>query len=174
MVLKFTELHDQQPGIIAFMLKRSYAEIVSSDPEQWGPEEAKWEEFDREVFEHPETVGACVFLSWFDDRLVGFASYDPRGKPDFGIIGHNCILPTFRGRGFGKAQIREVIRRLYGMGVKTAKVSTMDHPLFVPAQRMYAACGFREVRRIASGKDVMETVIEYEKTPDNQAIGQTR
>jgi len=74
---------------------------------------AKWEQSDREVFEHPETVGSCVFLSWVDDQLVGLGSYNPSQKPEFGAVGHYCILPEFRGRGLGKPQILEVLRLRY-------------------------------------------------------------
>jgi len=107
MRLQFTSPQDQQPGVIASVLKRSYAGLLESDPAHWQPEVPKWEEFDRDVFAHPETVGSCVFLSWSAGQLVGFGSFDPRPKPEFGIVGHNCILPDFRGRGYGKEQIRE-------------------------------------------------------------------
>ena len=128
MKLRFTPPLDQQPGLIASMLKQSYADLVEFDQEHWGPEVSKWEQFDREVFENPKTVGSCVFLSWSDDQLVGFGSYDPRQKPEFGIVGHNCVLPAFRGRGFGKEQIREILRRFRSKGIKRAKVMTNEHP----------------------------------------------
>ncbi|MFC1461158.1 GNAT family N-acetyltransferase [Verrucomicrobiota bacterium] len=167
MKLRFTSPHDQEPGLIVSMLRQSYAELIESAPEHWGPEILKWEQFDREVFEHPETVGSCVFLSWSDDQLVGFGSYDPRQRPEFGIVGHNCVLPEFRGNGFGKQQIREILRRLQARGIKRAKVSTADHPSFISAQRMYAACGFQETRRHPWDGDASQTVIEYEKKLNN-------
>ena len=153
--------------MIAFMLKHSYANLVESDPEHWGPEVPKWEQFDREVFEHPDTVGSCVFLSWSDDQLVGFGSYDPRQKPALGIVGHNCVLPEFRGRGFGKQQIQEILRRFRAKGISCAKVSTNDYPAFIPAQRMYAACGFQETNRQPWANDASQKVIEYEMRLDN-------
>ena len=58
MKLRFTRPREQQRSLIVSMLKRSYAELVELDPQHWGPEVPKWEEFDREVFEHPDTVGA--------------------------------------------------------------------------------------------------------------------
>ncbi|MBN1274191.1 MAG: GNAT family N-acetyltransferase [Candidatus Aminicenantes bacterium] len=166
MNLEFTPLHDQKPGLIASMIKRSYADLIESDPEQWGHEISKWEQFDREIFEHPNTVGSCVFLSWYDGRLVGFGSYDPRGKPEFGIVGHNCILPEFRGRGFGKYQIHEILRRFEAVGIRKAKTSTLDEVSFVPAQRMYVVCGFYETGRHPWDDDPSQIVIEYEKELD--------
>mgnify|MGYP003592986894 CR=1 FL=1 len=170
MKLRFTSPHEQQPGAIASLLKRSYANLAESDPKRWAPEIMKWEDFDAEVFQHPDTIGSCVFLSWFGDQLVGFGSYDPRQQPAFGVVGHNCILPEFRGRGFGEEQILEILRRLQSRGIRKAKVSTGAHPFFVPAQRMYIACGFRETRRVPSDIDPSESVIEYEMELANQAI----
>ncbi len=163
MRLRFTSPRDQRPGVVASLLKRSYAALVESDSEHWAPEIPEWEAFDREVFEHPDTVGSCVFLSWAEDQLVGFGSYDPRQRPAVGIVGHNCILPEFRGRGFGKQQIREILRRFQVNEIRLAKVSTNDHPFFVSAQRMYAACGFHEMGRHPWDGDTSQNVIEYEK-----------
>ena len=68
-------------------------------------------------------------------------------------IGHNCVLPEFQRRGFGKRQVLEVLRRLQEKGVRKACVSTGEDPFFLPAQRMYLACGFREVERRKDGRD---------------------
>jgi GNAT superfamily N-acetyltransferase len=173
MNLRFTPPHDQEPGLIASMLKRSYEELIDSDQEHWGPEVSKWEQFDREVFQHSDTVGSCAFLSWSQDQLVGFGSYDARQKPEFGIVGHNCILPEFRGRGFGKQQIQEILRRFNALGIRLVKVSTNDHPFFAPAQRMYTACGFRETGRRAWDGDPSQSMIEYEKRLDNKSMETT-
>ena len=174
MKLKFTSPRDHEQGLIASMLKRSYADLVEADHEHWGLEVTKWEQFDREVFEHPDTIGACVFLTWSGDRLVGFASYDPRQRPEFGIVGHNCVLPEFRGNGFGKQQVREIVRRFRAMGITLARVSTGESSFFTPAQRMYTACGFRETRRRPWEGDPSQNVIEYEMRLDNQGTGAAR
>lgn len=173
MKLRFTSPHDQQPGLIASMLKQSYAERLESDPEHWGPEIPKWDQFDHEVFGRPETVGSCVFLSWSDDQLVGFASYDPRQRPELGIVGHNCVLPDFRGRGYGKQQIQEILRRFQTMGIRAAKTSTLAGAWHTPAQRMYTACGFRETGRHPWGSDPSQDVIEYQKTLDTKSLEAT-
>jgi GNAT superfamily N-acetyltransferase len=161
--LRFTPPHAAGPGVLAATLKLVYAPLVESYPETWGREQAGWEEFDREVFQNPRTVGACTFLTWLDNRLVGFGSYDPRQRPRFGIIGHNCILPEFRGRGFGAAQVRKILRRFRTLGIRVARVTTGGHPFFVPAQRMYLACGFREVRCVPWPRDPQQRIIEYER-----------
>ncbi len=147
MVLQFTSITDQKPGILSSLLSRSYADLVNSDRIHWKSEENNWNVFDRDAFSNPETVGACVFLSWHGRNLVGFASFDPRQAPRCGVIGHNCILPEYRGNGFGKLQVNEVIDRLTVLGTRTGKVTTHDNPFFVPAQRMYQSCGFQEMYR---------------------------
>jgi len=163
MGLEFISPLNETPGVIASLLKRSYAELVASEPSLWREEQVRWERYDREVFGQPTTVGASIFLSRLDGRIIGFASWDPRQRPQRGIVGHNCILPEFRGRGFGREQVREVLRRFKDMGIQAALVTTCDHPFFAPAQRMYQACGFREVRRIPWDRDPRRTVIEYER-----------
>ncbi|HCE43859.1 MAG TPA: hypothetical protein DET40_09955 [Lentisphaeria bacterium] len=163
MKLSFTSPFEREPGVVAWLLKQSYAELVASEPEHWELELENWEQSDRNVFENPHTVGACTFLSWANMDLAGFFCFDPRPRPTYGVIGHNCILPQFRGQGFGNQQIIEILRRFRETGIKQAKVSTNDHPFFVSAQRMYAACGFREVRRVAGNRDPRQNLIHYER-----------
>jgi len=157
-------IQDQKPGIVESLLEQSYAELLASDAKLWEPERVNWKQYDLDVFNEPETIGASIFFSRMNGRLVGFASWDPRQWPRKGIIGHNCVLPEFRGRGFGKEQIREILRQFSEMGFEKAMVLTCDHPFFVPAQRMYEACGFSEIRRWpwerAPGLILIEYVIE--------------
>ena len=168
MNVEFITALDHKRGTFAALLKQSYAKLIKSNPKLWEPEKEKWEQYDRDVFGQPQTVGACIFLTWLDGQLVGFGSWDPRQRPRFGIIGHNCILPEFRGRRLGKLQIHEILRRFREMAIETAKASTNDNPFFVPAQRMYLACGFREVRRIPWDRDPNRSIIEYEKEVGKQ------
>jgi len=160
--MKFTSPSVQKPGTIAAILKVCYADLVASDPDLWSNEEAGWERFDRDVYEDPDSIGDCTFLSWLEDELIGFASYDPRQWPALGIIGHNGILPEHQGQRFGKLQIAEILRRFQKMGFKRAKVSTLDHVFFMPAQAMYLSCGFCESRRIPWEGCSKYRLIEYE------------
>lgn len=163
MILQFKSIGHQEPGILYSLLFKSYADLIKSDPIHWNSEKNNWNAFDRDAFGNPETVGACVFLSWHEREVIGFASFDPRLAPKNGIIGHNCILPEFRGQGFGKQQINEVLDRLMILGVKTATVTTNDNPFFIPARRMYKSCGFQEISREPWERDKTQRLIHYQK-----------
>ena len=162
--LKFTPPYIQKSGTISAILKICYADLVSSDPDLWGNEAEAWKRFDDDVYKETETTGDCTFLSWLENNLIGFASYDPRQWPAYGIIGHNCILPQFQRRGFGKLQILEILKRFQKMEFKKAKVSTLDHPFFVPAQEIYLVCGFSELGRYPWEGSPDYRLIEYEKS----------
>ena len=163
MRLEFTKINNQEPGILSSLLIQSYADLIKSDPIHWEPEKNNWIEFDRDAFGNPKTIGACIFLSWYDKNPVGFGSFDPRQKPAFGIIGHNCILPKYRKEGFGKQQILEILKRFIGLGIQTAKVTTNDNSFFIPAQRMYESCGFKETSREPWEVDKKQNLIHYQK-----------
>jgi GNAT superfamily N-acetyltransferase len=163
MSLTFKSVLEYEPGIIAHLLKESYGELVLQNPKIWKEEEIKCNEFDKEIFEYPDSIGNCVFLTLLGEQVVGFGSYDPRHRPDFGIIGHNCILAGFRGKGYGKQQLLEILRRLQSLGIRRAKASTGSHPFFIPAQRMYLSCGFIEFGRRPWDVDPSQEVIEFEK-----------
>jgi len=162
MPLQFLSIDNFERGIVSSLLRRSYAALVVASDPLWRDEPAKFDAYDDEVFLNPATVGSCIFLTESDGVVVGLGSWDPRQRPAFSVVGHNCVLPEFRGRGFGKMQIQEILRRFQRQNVITAKVSTCAYPFFLPARRMYEACGFVEMRRVsgASGR----RMVEYEKS----------
>lgn len=152
---------DYNPGTIRKMLVKSYEELLKSDPEHWEPEKKEWGKFDGELYENPETIGQCVFIMLHEGKPVGFSSFDPRNKP-VAVIGHNCILPEFRRKGFGTKQLNDLLARLKDMGFTMAKVTTGEHPFFEPARKMYVKCGFIETGIIKGGPDPKYRVLEYE------------
>jgi GNAT superfamily N-acetyltransferase len=142
----FQPISDFSPGVIERILAESFAGLAANDEQRRKCRE-KWAAADRETFANPDTVGVCTFITTLDNRPIGVGSFDPRGGPEVGEIGYNCILPTYRGRGFGRAQLEEILRRIRQRGIGKAVVTTGDHPFFTAAQRMYLACGFVETRR---------------------------
>lgn len=146
-MLEFKKLTVCKEGSVFSLLERSYERLIKEKPELAENWQKDWEQYDREVFQFPETIGAAGFSTWINENIIGFGSYDPRQRPELGIIGHNCILPELRGKGFGKAQILEIVNIFKQMGVKKVKVTTGEHPFFISAQRMYISCGFKESQR---------------------------
>jgi GNAT superfamily N-acetyltransferase len=172
-MIAFTSFARHRPGIIFSLLSQSYAAYLECDPraaEAWPP---TWETYDRDVFRFPDTVGACGFVTCLDGQAIGFASWDPRPFPEHAIIGHNCILPAFQGSGYGRTQIRRVLAILRERGFKRARVTTGEHPFFDPAQRMYRACGFREVKRGYGDPQSAFRTIDYECVLYYRSIVQT-
>jgi GNAT superfamily N-acetyltransferase len=156
MRLDFVALHARSPGTIAALLAESYAGLLRSLPEKAGIDLRRtWEAYDTEVHDAPDTVGRCGFLTIAGDEIVGMASWDPRGWPDVGRVGHNCVRPVRQGQGFGRLQIERVLTHFREKSFAAAEARTGTHPFYEPARRMYARCGFtivaHESRRSGSG-----------------------
>jgi GNAT superfamily N-acetyltransferase len=160
--VEFTPVSAHKPGVIATILARSYEPLIADGQLSAIFPSTKWPAFDGYVFDNLDTFGRSVFVTCADSQIVGFASWDPRGGPACGVIGHNCVLPEQRGRGYGRLQIQEVLRRFRSGNFRQAIVTTGDDPFFLPAQRMYQACGFVEVARFPYGPDYTYGTIRYE------------
>jgi len=84
-MIQFTSFHQYQPGLLVSLLSQSYADYFHYDP---GCEEVwrqGWQQYDRDVFQHPDTIGACGFVTC----LAGQAPEDvpglrlSGGQPEF-------------------------------------------------------------------------------------------
>ena len=67
-MLKFSKITEYEPGIIFSLLSRSFAGVWDEMLEE------KIKQYERDVFENPETVGACVFISTLNGKPIGMAS----------------------------------------------------------------------------------------------------
>ncbi|MFX1479610.1 MAG: GNAT family N-acetyltransferase [Promethearchaeota archaeon] len=103
--LKFQPISEFEGDTLYNLLTFSYTGSPLDNDENI---KQKWADFDIETYNNLETVDKCVFITELNNKAIGFASYDPRQKP-IGIIGHNCIVPKYRGNGYGKQQILEII-----------------------------------------------------------------
>jgi GNAT superfamily N-acetyltransferase len=140
MIVQFASADHFQRGQVFSLISQAWAGIWDDELQQ------KVRQFDKEVYDNPATVGACTFITTLDDAPVGMFSWDPRRHPT-AIIGWNCVLPQHRRLGIGKIQVRAMLVRFKKAGFKKVCVTTGDHPFFVPAQKMYLKCGFKEVAR---------------------------
>lgn len=143
--LAFRMIHDFPRGTLAGLLTDAY----SFDPRFARHWASDWRTFDDFFFDHPEIAERCGFITVFGETPIGFASWDPRNRPAFVEIGHNCIASRHQGRGFGTAQLLEAVARIRRTGAERICVTTSEELL--PAQRMYAKAGFRELRRRECG-----------------------
>ena len=159
-MLEFHKFGKYKAGIIFSLLYQSYKAYFQYDPDCESGWKQAWEEYDKSVFGNPETVGACGFISSVGAQVIGFASWDPRQYP-CGIIGHNCILPEFRGNGFGRQQVKEVLRILKSKMFSEIIVTTGGHDFFKPAQKMYKACGFVEFERGYTDENPLYGTVTY-------------
>ncbi|MFX1572628.1 MAG: GNAT family N-acetyltransferase [Promethearchaeota archaeon] len=160
MVLAFKEFTAYKEGLIYSLLKRSYEELTAEMPDLASKWQQEWKIYDKKIFQFPKTIGASGFITMYNEKIIGFGSYDLRQGPELGIVGHNCILPEYRGNGFGKAQILKIISIFKELGVKKVKVTTGEHPFFSLAQKMYDSCGFKETCRYNS-QDLEFRQIDY-------------
>jgi len=160
--LSFTPLSGHEPGIILRLLAQSYQELVDASPEFAASEAPRWAEYDDEAFSHPDTVGACIFVTCLGRFPIGFGSWEPVPDKGSGFVGHNCILPGHRRHGYGARQLGEIVRRMRAQGLRTIKVTTGDHPFFVPARSMYESSGFREVGSRSGGPIPGYWLADYE------------
>ena len=54
-------------------------------------------------------------MAWFPawtEKPIGFVTWDPRNRPEYVEIGHNGIRENYKGRGYGRLQLEEAIRRI--------------------------------------------------------------
>lgn len=145
-VLTHAPLSSVARGVVLELLEESYAPLLGTLPlETRSALLRDWQAYDRAIAEEPLTVGAAGFASLSDGHPAGFASWDPRGRPEVVEIGHNCVAPDFRGRGLGTLQIRECLSRFAAAGFRRVRVRTGEHAFFVPALRMYEKCGFHVI-----------------------------
>jgi GNAT superfamily N-acetyltransferase len=154
--LKFEPVANYERGIIFSLLQQSFMDIWNDEMEE------KIKQYDKEVFDNPNIVGACVLITSINGEAIGMASWDPRQGPHKVILGYNCILPDFQNKGFGLVQLRETLRRLKAAGFREAAVTTGEHSFFIPAIKMYLACGFKECKRYNKGRDPRYGSIDYE------------
>lgn len=154
-MINFTSLDKYKQGLLYSLLFDSYKEF---------PDKANyvndWKKFDKEAFTNPK-IGECIIVTCIDNKPIGFVSYDSRQGPEFGIIGHNCVLPKYQGQGYGKKQIEKLLKKFKELHYKKACVKTGDHPFFINANKMYLSLGFKEIKRFTDNKQNFP-VIEYE------------
>ena len=104
-----------------------------------------WKEYDDYFYDNLDIADKYCFITVLDGEPIGHISWDPRHKPDYVEIGHNCILTKYKGNGYGHIQLEEAIRRIKEYD-DLKKIIVTTNELFIPAQRNYESVGFKKVR----------------------------
>jgi GNAT superfamily N-acetyltransferase len=111
---------------------------------------------------------AGAFVTYLGDTPIGYGLPHLTESPGLGFVGFNCIVPEYRSRGYGRMQLGEVVRRLEARGVERIEATTSLHPFFLPARRMYVACGFEESGTHPTGDSARHQLIDYSLAARNQ------
>lgn len=138
---EFRKLSEFPRGIMYALLSRAYA----FEPGYERANLSEWLRWDGFFSDRPDIADRCSFVTCVNGAPIGFIAWDPRELPERAEIGNNCIIPEYKGKGYGIAQLNEAVRRILDCGCKSIYVSTDINLL--PARRMYERAGFREISR---------------------------
>lgn len=161
MKLEFKKVSDFKRGILVELLKQGY----SFDCRYEQAYLQKWKENDDFFFDHLHIADKYCFITTLEDEPIGFITWDPRHLPEYAEIGDNCIIPKYKGKGYGKLQLQETISRIKLNKVK--KIIVMTNEDLAAAQRNYESVGFKEVRR---WEDQSWSHIDYEIIVENKIM----
>lgn len=100
-----------------------------------------WRECDDFFYENLSIADKCCLITTVDDMPVGFVCWDPRNIPEYIEVGHNCIIPEFKGKKLGKIQLTEALDRIKKHDIK--KITVTTNVALIPAQRNYESLGFK-------------------------------
>jgi ribosomal protein S18 acetylase RimI-like enzyme len=136
MDIKFKKLSNFKRGILYKLLSDAYSfnykyEVTCKE---------KWLADDKFFFDDLSIGDKYCFITTLNDEAIGFLAWDPRNLPEYAIIGDNCIIPKYKGKGYGKLQLQEAVNRIIQNDVKKIFVSTNND--LIPAQKMYESVGF--------------------------------
>ena len=136
MDLEFRKFTDFHRGIMYEILWDAY----SFDPRYAECWDGNWKESDAFFFDHPDIADKYGFVTCCRGEPIGFICWDPRNRPEYVEIGHNGIRTAFKGRGFGKAQLSEAVRRIREYeGLREIRVCTNSRLI---APKNYESVGF--------------------------------
>ncbi len=136
MDIGFKKITDFQRGTLANLLKDGY----SFEPRFENYWQNQWQEFDEFFYDNPRIAEQYGFITVLGREPIGFVSWDPRKLPESAEMGHNCIITKYKGKGYGKRQMREAVNRITAQGAKKIIVCTNEK--LVAAQHTYESVGF--------------------------------
>ena len=138
MSIEFKEFREYKRGILYNQLLDSY-----SFDFKWKENfEKEWIKYDDFFYDHLQFTNSCGFIILLNEEPIGHISWDPRNLPEYVIIGHNCILTKYKGKGYGHILLQEAINRIKKYeNIKKIIVTTNE--TLVPARHNYESVGFK-------------------------------
>ena len=126
--------------------------------------DTSWKEYDDYFYDHLDIADKYCIITVLGGEPIGHISWDPRHKPDYVEIGHNCIITKYKGKGYGHIQLEEAIERIKEYD-DLKKIVVTTNELFIPAQKNYESVGFKKIgERDNKETPVSGKYIDYELT----------
>ncbi len=102
--------------------------------------DTNWKETDDFFYDNPGIADQYSLLTCLNGQPIGFVTWDPRNRPAYVEIGHNGIREQYKGRGYGRLQLEEALRRIREYeGLKRIIVCTNSNLI---APKNYESAGF--------------------------------
>ena len=140
MELVFKKITEFPRGTLCALLREGYSFEPKFEQDCFG----QWRAFDDFFYDTPHIAENCGFMTVLGDIPIGFVSWNPTNMPVSVEIGHNCIAAKYKGKGYGKQQMKEAVKRILAQGAQKIVVTTNE--ILLPAQRNYESAGFKFVR----------------------------
>jgi len=159
-MITFKGFETAQKGQIADLLEEIYKTFYFKGNE-FEDNKQYWKQLDARIFENLTRENDNGFVTYFNNELIGMCYWAKLNSENEIKLKDNGITEKFTGRGYGKMQIIEMIRRLQKKNCAKIYVTTGDNDFYKPAQNMYLSCGFIEIKR---EEKYGNKLIHYEKT----------
>lgn len=140
MELEFRKITEFPRGTLAALLRDGYA-FEPRFERDW---HRQWQEFDDFFYDNSRIAEFSGFMTVLDGKPIGFVTWNPTDLPESAEVGHNCLATKYKGRGYGRRQMREAVRRMIAQGA--GRIVVWTNEICVPAQRTYESAGFRFVK----------------------------
>ena len=157
-MVEFRKISEFSRGILYNQLIDAYS-FNCKCKEVW---DTSWKEYDNYFYDNLDKIDKYGFITVLDGEPIGHISWDPRHKPDYVEIGHNCIVTKYKGQGYGHLQLEEAIRRIKEYN-NLKKIIVSTNEIFVSAQKNYESVGFKKIKeRINNETPFSGKYIDYE------------
>lgn len=135
-MIEFRKLTDFPRGTLYGILVDAYS-FDERNRRIW---DANWKETDAFFYDHPEIADKYSLVTCLNGEPIGFVTWDPRNRPESVEIGHNGIREKYKGRGYGRLQLEEALRRIRAYENLKRIIVVTNSRLIAP--KNYESAGF--------------------------------